>query len=162
VNVTSSGVLIILSSNTPSNATVKVSNLSSIIPIPEGYNKLVIINFTIEGPLGLSSEMIIHYPCSIQNTSEIVPYAIENGTWTQIQYYLQQPSQCDVSFTPPSLSTTVALFVRSESPGQQAVREQGVPSWYYYAAAAVVIVIVIVVAAYMLLKRSQKKPGDRS
>jgi hypothetical protein len=158
LNFSSQSVSLSLTSQSNTVANVSVSNITQKqSSVPPGYQKLLIVNFTIQTSGNVSSEIALHYPCNIQNTSTIAPYILQKGAWVPVQYYATEYRQCEISFAVTN-SSTVALFIKTLAPSsttsiKPVAVSTGYPAWII----PTVVIAAVVVAAVVYALRVRKK-----
>ena len=173
ISVPNAGFFIVLKSNSTSNASVIVENVTGKAPLPpSGFTPIGReLNISVNTSANITAIVALAYPCSVP-VSEIVPFILVNGAWAQVSQFTANTASCTISFSMPK-DPVVGLFQKTQvsteattapAPATSAVSQNQTatpaqpqnttgPS---YAAWAIVAVIIIAVVAAWLASRRRK------
>ena len=168
VNNTGLSLQIISISSGPANVTVS-NDTNSSPPAPAYTKKIITFNISVGTAVNVSTNVSMHYPCS-ENSSDVVPYKLVNGSWSKIIPFQVDASSCTVIFsitkdpivglfqsatppqTVPTTQTSTTPALPTTSAAQVQATSQSGASYLPWVAA----VIVVALAAWYFASRKRK------
>ncbi|MDE1834651.1 MAG: hypothetical protein KGH64_04905, partial [Candidatus Micrarchaeota archaeon] len=170
INASNLGISLTIGSSSSSEASVIISNDTNSSPsAPSGFSKLLTANISISTQANISTNVTLHYPCSV-NSSRVAPYKLVNGSWKRISQFQLDSNSCAITFsitkdpivglfqntthtttiatTSPSTMPTTITTQSNNTSAQQS--SSGTSSTLLI---VVVVIVIIIIAVYLLKGR---------